>query len=73
MSPAAAPTPIHPDTFFTTEGLHKATGLPPGALLRARREGRLRYCVQAGRVIYRGAWVLAWLEGEARQEVSGAS
>jgi hypothetical protein len=56
---------IYPDAIYHDGQARLLLGLPGVTLDRARREGRLRYARQGGKVIYRGAWLLAWLEAEA--------
>jgi hypothetical protein len=64
---------IYPDAIYGDGQARLLLGLPGATLDRARREGRLRHARQGGKVIYRGAWLLAWLEAEAdRREVRHA-
>jgi hypothetical protein len=59
------PVLLHPDGIYHDGQARLLLGLPGATLARARREGRLRYARQGGRVLYRGSWLLAWLEGDA--------
>jgi hypothetical protein len=64
---------IDPDGIYDDVLLYAALETSANTLARARREGRLRYSRQGKRIFYRGSWVLAWLEADAKQEVSHAS
>jgi len=59
---------IHPDAIYQDGQARLLLGLTGAALARARRERRLRFTRQGKRVIYRGAWLLAWLEADADKE-----
>jgi hypothetical protein len=73
LTDVLSPVPIRPDAIYHDGQARLLLGLPDATLTRARREGRLRYARQGGKVIYRGAWLLAWLEVEAdRQEATRA-
>lgn len=58
---------IHPDGVYSDGDLRVLLGVTDAALSRARREGRLRHSRQGKRVIYRGVWVISWLEADADQ------
>jgi hypothetical protein len=66
------PITIQSEAFYDDWSLSEALGLPLGTLAAARRAGALR-CVQKGkRTLYRGSWVLAWLDSSAtRKTASG--
>jgi hypothetical protein len=65
-----------PDAVYDDGTLLFSLGLTETVLARARRAGTLRHTRQGRQTLYRGAWVLAWLESSAtsheaeRQEVS---
>ena len=56
------------------EVLRILLGLTSAAIARARRDGMLRYSRQGNSLLYRGTWLLTWLERDAdrRQEVRNA-
>jgi hypothetical protein len=56
---------IEPDAVYDDGAVHLALDIPTATLARARRDGRLRYTRQGRRVLYLGAWLLAWLESSA--------
>jgi hypothetical protein len=45
--------------------VHQAVGLSPATLAAARRAGALRHTRRGHRILYKGSWILAWLESEA--------
>jgi hypothetical protein len=59
------PVKIDPDHLFDDSALRMKFGLSPTALAAARRAGTLRYVKVGTRMLYRGSWLLAWLEREA--------
>lgn len=61
---------IDPDALYDDGSLVLRLGLTCRALAAARRAGRLKHTKQGRRVLYRGAWLLAWLDSDAEQ-ISG--
>jgi hypothetical protein len=61
------PTGIYDDTL-----LYAVLEVSAATLTKARRSGRLRYSRQGKRVLYLGAWILAWLEADAQQGAAHA-
>jgi hypothetical protein len=59
------PVLIEPEALYDDGALRQALGLTPAALATGRRAGALRYSRQGKRTLYKGAWVLAWIEGQA--------
>ena len=59
------PVLIDPEALYDDGALHQALGLTPSTLTRARRSGALRHTRQGQRALYKGAWIMAWLENEA--------
>ena len=59
------PVTIDPEAVFDDGALYQALGLSAATLATARREGTLRYARKGRRVLYRGRWVSAWLDGES--------
>jgi hypothetical protein len=60
-----APARIDPDGIYHDGQARLLLGLTEATMSRARREGRLRFTRQGNRVIYRGSWLVAWLEADA--------
>ncbi len=73
MSTATRPPPlvIEPTGVYTDGDLVLGLGVAHATLIRARREGRLRFTRQGHRTLYLGRWVLDWLEG--REPAPGAT
>jgi hypothetical protein len=68
------PILIEPEALYDDRTLRQSLGLSPAALGLARRSGKLRFARQGQRILYRGAWVLAWIESSAnmpRPEAEG--
>jgi hypothetical protein len=59
------PISIEPEALYDDGALRQALGLTPACLAAARRAGSLRHARQGKRMLYKGAWVLAWLEASA--------
>jgi len=59
------PILIVPEALYDDGALRQALGLTAAALAAARRAGSLRYTRQGKRTLYKGAWILAWLETAA--------
>ena len=59
------PVRIEPEALYDDGSLRQALGLTPATLAAARRAGSLRYTRTGKRILYKGAWVLAWLETAA--------
>ncbi len=73
-APANHPAPrIDPEAVYTDADLRLMLGLTSAALSRARRQGRLRYSRQGRRVLYRGQWIVDWLEHDADAQVAGVA
>lgn len=63
-------TKIDPDGIYTDATLRLSLGLTGNATSRARREGRLRFSRQGRRVLYRGKWIIDWLEQDAHAQAA---
>jgi hypothetical protein len=61
----ANPVLIDPPALYDDASLRQALGLTPAALAAGRRSGKLRYFRKGKRTLYRGDWVLRWLESDA--------
>jgi hypothetical protein len=59
------PVCIEPNGLYDDTSLYEALGLTPNALASARRKGTLRYARQGKRTLYKGEWILAWLDSTA--------
>jgi hypothetical protein len=59
------PILIQPDALYDDGTLRQAIGLTAATLAAARRARLLRYTRQGKRTLYKGAWILAWLENAA--------
>jgi hypothetical protein len=59
------PVLIEPEAVYDDGALRQALGLTATTLSAARRAGRLRYTRQGKRTLYKGSWVLAWLDSES--------
>ncbi len=62
---------IEPDAIYTDGDIRLALGLTTATLSRARRDGRLRYSRQGRTLLYRGSWLLDWLERDASERDGG--
>lgn len=80
MTDAALPARIESDGVYTDGDVRLMLGLTSAALARARRDGLLKFSRQGHSILYRGVWLLDWLErdadlrsrrseGEVRQDV----
>lgn len=59
------PVLIEPEALYDDRSLQHALGLSPATLAAARRSGALRFTRQGKRTLFKGAWVLAWLESDS--------
>jgi hypothetical protein len=57
-----APVLIEAQGLYDDRALRQTLGLTDATLAKARRSGALRFSRQGKRTLYRGAWVLAWLD-----------
>jgi hypothetical protein len=64
------PVTIDPDAILDDGALLFTLGLRPAAMARARRSGLLRFTRQGRRILYKGAWILEWLDKEAEVPAS---
>jgi hypothetical protein len=63
---------IAPDGIYDDAQLFAALDVSAATLLRARRDGRLRYTRQGKRILYFGQWVIDWLQADATKEGGAA-
>lgn len=59
------PPRIDPDAIYHNGDTYLMLGLSSATLARARREHRLRFSRQGRAILYRGQWLLDWLECSA--------
>jgi hypothetical protein len=59
------PVTIETEALYDDGSLYQALGLTPTTLANARRAGSLRFTRQGKRTLYKGAWILAWLDSKA--------
>ena len=59
---------IDPDCIYLDGDVRFALDLTSATLARARRDGRLRFTRQGHSVIYRGRWLIDWIEATATTE-----
>jgi len=64
---------IRPDAIYTDGEVRLALDVTTAALARARRQRRLRFTAQGRAILYRGQWLLDWLESESRRNESEVS
>ena len=59
------PVLIDSEALYDDGALRQSLGLTPATLAAARRSGALRFTRMGKRTLYRGEWILAWLESDA--------
>ena len=59
------PVTIAPEALYDDSALGQVLGLSAASLAAARRSGSLRHTRKGMRTLYKGKWVLAWLETES--------
>ena len=64
------PIHIQPHAFYDNWTLSEATGIPLGTIAAARRTGALRSVQKGKRTLYRGSWVLSWLDAPSTQKTA---
>jgi hypothetical protein len=64
---------IDPEALYDDGSLRQAVGLTRSSLARARKGGSLRYTHQGKRILYKGAWIIAWLEADAASRQTAAA
>ena len=61
------PVLIDPAAFYDDGALYQALGTDSTTLADARRTETLRFARKGKRVLYKGEWILAWLEDSAEK------
>lgn len=56
------PQHIAPDAVFDDGAIVLTLGISSAELTRARRSGELRFARKGNRILYRGQWLLDWLD-----------
>lgn len=59
------PVRLETESLYDDGALRQLLGLSSTTLAAARRSGGLRFSRKGKRTLYRGAWVLAWLDSDA--------
>ena len=59
------PVSIDPEAVYDDGAIRQALGLTDSALTAARRARTLRFSRHGKRILYRGSWLLEWLEAAA--------
>jgi hypothetical protein len=56
------PIRIEPEALYDDGSLRQTLGFTAASLAAARRAGTLLFTRQGKRTLYKGAWILAWLD-----------
>lgn len=64
---------IDPESYYDGDLLFSLLDLSHSTLVTARRAGRLRYTRAGNRILYRGQWLLDWLETPGITSSKGGS
>jgi hypothetical protein len=67
---------INPSKVYAEDAAALALGVSRDALIHARRKGRIEYRrigIRRRRVVYRGTWLIAWLDAHENGSPSTAS
>jgi hypothetical protein len=62
------PAKIDPDGIYTEGQARLLLGLTAATFARARRQRRVRFTRQGQRLLYRGTWLIEWLESSADRD-----
>ena len=65
------PVTISTDALYDDGALHRLLALTTATLAAARRSGRLRHTRQGQRTLYKGSWILEWLDSESTPAATG--
>ena len=60
------PAKIDPDAIYHDGQIRLILGLAGATLCRARRDGSLRYSRKGNTTLYRGQWILDWLDDSSK-------
>jgi len=71
MNDPVQPIRIEPDAIYDDGAIILSLGITHSALTQARRSGNLRFNRSGKRVLYRGQWILDWLENGAISREGG--
>jgi hypothetical protein len=64
---SSEPIHIQSEAFYDDWALSESLGIPLGTIASARRSGALRSVQKGKRTLYRGSWVLTWLDSPPTQ------
>ena len=70
MNDTEVPARIDVDGVYTDGDVRLLLGVSSAALSRARRDRMLRFSRQGHSLLYRGTWLLDWLERDAELRIS---
>jgi hypothetical protein len=62
---------IDPERIYDDGAVVLSLDIPSSTLMKARREGSLRYTWKGRRVLYLGQWLLDWLSSDATRKGAG--
>ncbi|MCA9026217.1 MAG: hypothetical protein KDA86_13495 [Planctomycetaceae bacterium] len=62
MTDFIQPTRIEPDGIYLDGDARLLLGITDAAMTRGRRSGNLRYSRHGTTILYRGEWLIEWLE-----------
>ncbi len=68
-----SPFPIDPGAVYDDGVIVLTLDIPSATLVRARRNGQLRYTRQGRRILYLGQWLLDWLTATSAPTVGTQS
>ncbi len=64
---------IDPNAIYGEGDLVLGLGITQAALLKARRAGQLRFIRKGKRVLFRGQWLLDWVDGNTCRPAGGCA
>jgi hypothetical protein len=67
------PVIIDPQAWYDDSALVLLLDLPSATLIRARRDGHLRYTRPGRRALHLGRWILDWLAGDVAEKAAEAA
>ena len=65
-----SPLSIDPESIFDREAVETTLGIAESTLRAARKSGRLKFMKLGHRVLYKGCWLLEWIEANTAQAVA---
>lgn len=64
------PIKIDPDAFYDARSVRALLGVTSHAIGKACRGGELQFNDLPGRRMFRGEWLIDWLEGRSRENMN---